>query len=333
MAQTVKDLKKHLSDLQLAASNSAPATPEELARKLHSLKGFAGMYALDQMHDAVDHMEMELRHFQTATLPTTIKAFASLEQSAGHVMDITESLDPSLKKRRLGIVIAPHEFDELLKCVQNQDYAQAERILSSSRSMEAGQLFSAWPVTAQRLSNQVEKDVQFILDGDDAFLPLGTFNELGRALPQLLRNAIDHGIELPGFREQIGKPRVGSIKAQLAKMEHRLKITISDDGAGIDFSKLAQSALARQVIQPELVEQYTQAGELWRIMFVPGFSTAQVDTEMKSLSGLGVGLDSLHHTIQNLGGSIAVSSELGQGTQVRIEIPLSAPIHSTINGA
>jgi chemotaxis protein histidine kinase CheA len=116
-------------------------------------------------------------------------------------------------------------------------------------------------------------------------------------------------------------------------MEHRLKITISDDGAGIDFSKLAQSALARQVIQPELVEQYTQAGELWRIMFVPGFSTAQVDTEMKSLSGLGVGLDSLHHTIQNLGGSIVVSSELGQGTQVRIEIPLSAPIHSTINGA
>jgi two-component system chemotaxis sensor kinase CheA len=188
-------------------------------------------------------------------------------------------------------------------------------------------------VTAQRLSNQVEKDVQFILDGDDAFLPLGTFNELGRELPQLLRNAIDHGIELPGFREQIGKPRVGSIKAQLAKMEHRLKITISDDGAGIDFSKLAQSALARQVIQPELVEQYTQAGELWRIMFVPGFSTAQVDTEMKSLSGLGVGLDSLHHTIQNLGGSIVVSSELGQGTQVRIEIPLSAPIHSTINGA
>jgi len=332
LAQTLQELKAHMADLQTSAAQST-ATPEELARKLHSLKGFAGMYALDQMHDAVDHMEIELRHFQTATLPATFKAFASLEQSAGHVMDITESLDPSLKKRLFGIVIAPHEFDALLKCVQNQNYAQAELILSSARSMEAGQLFSAWPVTAQRLSNQVEKDVQFILDGDDAFLPLGTFNELGRALPQLLRNAIDHGIELPGYREQIGKPRVGSIKAQLAKMEHRFKITISDDGAGIDFSKLAQSALDRQVIQPDLVEQYTQAGELWRIMFVPGFSTAQVDTDMKSLSGLGMGLDSVHHAIQNLGGSIAVSSELGQGTQVRIEIPLSAPTHSTINGA
>jgi two-component system chemotaxis sensor kinase CheA len=126
---------------------------------------------------------------------------------------------------------------------------------------------------------------------------------------------------------------VGSIKAQLAKMEHRLKITISDDGAGIDFFKMAQSALERQVIQPELVAQYTQAGELWRIMFIPGFSTAQTDTDMKSLSGLGMGLDTVSNAIQNLGGSIVVSSELGQGTQVRMEIPLSAPSTSTINGA
>jgi len=68
-------------------------------------------------------------------------------------------------------------------------------------------------------------------------------------------------------------------------------------------------------------------------MLIPGFSTAQVDTDMKSLSGLGVGLDSVRHAIQKLGGSIAVSSELGQGTQVRMEIPLSVPTHSTINGA
>jgi two-component system chemotaxis sensor kinase CheA len=82
-----------------------------------------------------------------------------------------------------------------------------------------------------------------------------------------------------------------------------------------------------------LVAQYTQAGELWRIMFIPGFSTAQTDTDMKSLSGLGMGLDTVSNAIQNLGGSIVVSSELGQGTQVRMEIPLSAPSTSTINGA
>jgi two-component system chemotaxis sensor kinase CheA len=285
------------------------------------------------MYEAVDHMEMELRHIQHATLPACLKAFVNLEQSAGHVIEITESLDPSLKKRLLGIVIATEDFDELLKCVQNQNHVQAHRILSSARSMEAGQLFSAWPVTVQRLGNQVEKDVHFVLDGDNASLPLGTFNELSRVLPQLLRNAIDHGIELPGYREQIGKPRVGSLRAQLSKIKDKLKISISDDGAGIDFSKLARSALEHRFIQPEMVEQYTQTGELWRIMLIPGFSTAPLDMDMKSLSGMGIGMDAVNDTVHKLGGVLGVTSELGKGTLVTIEIPLSAPSTPITNGA
>ena len=323
MVQTIQDLKAHVLDLQTAAPNAAPFTPEELARKLHSLKGFAGMYALEQMHDALDHMEMELRYFKQESLPKCLKALASLEESATHVMQITDSLDPSLKKRLLGIVITIEEFDALFHCLQQKDCAKAERILTSARSMEASQLFSAWLVTAQRLSNQVEKDVQFVLDGDDALLPLDTFNELGRVLPQLLRNAIEHGIELPGFREMIGKPRVGIIKAQLSKMDNRLKITISDDGAGINFSKLAEVALAHRTITPELAQQFTQSGELWRILLIPGFSTAQIDLEQKSLSGHGMGMNAVSETITKLGGSVVVASELSRGTQVSIEIPFA----------
>ena len=328
MAQTVEDLKKHVSALQLAAPNAAPATPEELARKLHSLKGFAGMYALDQLHDAVDHMEMELKHFQHASMAKCLKAYEVLEQSASQVADITNGLDPNLKKRLLGIVIAPEEFDSLLKCIQNQDSANAERILSSARSMAARHLFTAWPLTAHRLGDRIEKDVQFSLDGDDAMLPMSTFNELGRVLPQLLRNAVDHGIELPALREQMGKPRMGTIKVQLVKLEHRLAIHIHDDGAGIDFEKIKEVALKDKRLNSERVNQLVDSGQVWRILFMQGFSTKALDTADTSLSGMGVGLDAVNSAVDELGGTVFVSSELAKGAQFTIEIPLAQGISS-----
>ncbi|NBY72150.1 MAG: hypothetical protein EBQ69_09330 [Betaproteobacteria bacterium] len=341
MVQTLQQLKVHMAGLEAWAAPSAthepfktvPATPVDLARQLHSLKGFSGMYALNALHDAVDQMEMALKHLQLATWPDCNRSFAQLEHASKQITDLTDSLDPALKKRLQGVVMSKQDFDELSKCLRHQDYFGAERILSNARSMEASQLFSSWSVTAQRMGNQIEKDVQFVLDGDDCSLPPNTFNELSQVLPQVLRNAIDHGIEFPGLREELGKPRVGTVKAQLSKMDQQLFITISDDGQGVDFSKLSQAAIDDQFIKPETVEMFTKTQELWRIMLIPGFSTAKLDAEEKTFSGMGVGMAAVDDIIQKLGGTLNVTSKRGEGTQVTIKVPLLASRTSILTDA
>src|SRR5207244_11840159 len=134
--------------------------------------------------------------------------------------------------------------------------------------------------------------------------------------------AIDHGIEAPDVRLAAGKPAEGTLALRAFHEGGQVNIEISDDGAGIDPSKVAAKALERGLISADQLSTMT-AGEIVNLIFVPGFSTA---AQVTNVSGRGVGMDVVRTNIERIGGTVDVSSETGVGTTLHIKIPLTLAI-------
>ena len=145
------------------------------------------------------------------------------------------------------------------------------------------------------------------------------FTELDQVLIHLLRNGMDHGLESPDERVARGKPSQGRITATIDVCETELMIVIEDDGRGIDGAALAKRARLNSSLDQASIEAYVAGSEEWRILLMPGFSTAKAVTD---LSGRGVGLDAVASAIAQLGGSLTIESTFGEGACIFITIPL-----------
>ncbi len=170
------------------------------------------------------------------------------------------------------------------------------------------------------LSNELKKDVEFKVEGADTEIDKSIIEKLSDPLLHLLRNAIDHGIELPEDREKQKKPRLGTILFKSYYSGANIIIEIKDDGAGINFEKVRKIALGKGLITNdiELSEK-----EIINLIFLPGFSTADRVTDV---SGRGVGMDVVKRNISDLRGEIEVSSRVGQGSTFLIKLPLTLSI-------
>jgi len=136
----------------------------------------------------------------------------------------------------------------------------------------------------------------------------------------LIRNAVDHGVELPGQRETAGKPRQGRIALAASHLGHEVLITISDDGAGLDRARIQQRAEEQGLLVPGAKPTDS---ELFQLIMQPGFSTA---SEVTSVSGRGVGMDVVRRAIDSLRGNIDIASQPGQGSQITLRLPLTLAI-------
>src|SRR5262249_4594533 len=141
-------------------------------------------------------------------------------------------------------------------------------------------------------------------------------------LTHLVRNAIDHGIEAPAERVARGKPAEGRLALFAFHEGGKVHIEIADDGGGIDPERVRAKALKAQLITPEQAERLNP-DELVRLIFLPGFLTAERVTQF---SGRGVGMDVVLTNIEKIGGTVAIDSRPGQGTTVRMKIPLTLAI-------
>lgn len=180
--------------------------------------------------------------------------------------------------------------------------------------------FNRFPRMIRDLSAQIGKKVELKLSGENTELDKTVMEQISDPMVHLVRNAIDHGIEMPEKRLALGKEEKGTILLNAFHRGGNIVIEISDDGNGLDAAKLYEKAVEKSVITEgdELTEQ-----EIFELIFAPGFSTAEV---VSDISGRGVGMDVVRRNISALGGRIEIESKLGEGSTFRIHLPLTLAI-------
>lgn len=172
---------------------------------------------------------------------------------------------------------------------------------------------------ARELARSLYREVDVELEGEDTRLDRRIARELEDALLHLMRNAVDHGIEAPDVREKRGKPRTGRLQIQAVPQGPKVRLSIRDDGGGIDVAAVIQRAVALGLVDAASAPALSRDQAL-RFLFTPGFSTRG---EVSEISGRGVGLDVVAGVVSRLGGETFLHTEPGRGTSISIEVPVA----------
>ncbi|MEI6029612.1 MAG: hybrid sensor histidine kinase/response regulator [Synechococcaceae cyanobacterium ELA739] len=184
----------------------------------------------------------------------------------------------------------------------------------------------AFPRMVRDLATSLGKQVQLEVLGKGTLVDRDILRKLESPLTHILRNAVDHGIELPGERAEAGKPSRGTIRIEALHRGGMLSITISDDGMGVRFDEVRDKLAAQGLFSAEEVEALTEA-ELCEHLYQPGFSTSPKVTEV---SGRGVGLDVVSSMANEVGGTVRFSSVMGEGTNIHFQLPLTLSVVRTL---
>lgn len=185
------------------------------------------------------------------------------------------------------------------------------------RLVPVGEVFRRMRRMVRELERQTGKTIELVLEGEDTEIDKVVVDRLYEPLVHVVRNSADHGLESPAERLASGKPETGRITLAAAQVGNEIQITVADDGRGLNRQKILQRARERGLIGPD---ENPEDGSLWKVIFQPGFSTAETVT---NLSGRGVGMDVLNSTMKDLNGRIAIDSRFGFGTRVTLSIPLT----------
>lgn len=195
-----------------------------------------------------------------------------------------------------------------------------QRNAMSLRMVEIRGAFQKMTRLVRDLSAAQGKQVQLLLSGEETEIDRNIVEELGDPLVHMVRNSVDHGIEMPEVRVAQGKPPLGTVRLHAQHKGGGIVITISDDGKGLDQSRILAKAIQRGLIDADATPTEK---EIFDLIFLPGFSTVDNITD---ISGRGVGMDVVRASISRLRGRVEVQSTLGQGSDVTIRLPLTMAI-------
>ncbi len=187
------------------------------------------------------------------------------------------------------------------------------------RMLPISSLFNKFPRLVRNVARSTGKQVNLIIEGETTELDRAVIEAIGDPLIHILRNAVGHGLEKPDQRQAAGKPPIGTIFLSANPVEGQIVITITDNGWGIDPAQVRQAALKDGLITEDELTQMNE-DEIIDLIFSPRLSTA---TEITKVSGRGVGLDVVRSDIEQLSGSVVVTSSIGQGTTFRLTLPLT----------
>lgn len=190
----------------------------------------------------------------------------------------------------------------------------------SLRMVAIGEVFQRFPRVVRDISKELDKDIELLITGADTELDKSMVEKLADPLMHIVRNAMDHGIERSADRLAAGKTQRGALRLNAYHESGSIVIEVTDDGRGLDRPRILAKALEKGLVQPD---QVLSDSEVFRLIFEAGFSTAETVT---NLSGRGVGMDVVRSNIEKLRGEVEVLSVFGQGTTVRIRLPLTLAI-------
>lgn len=194
--------------------------------------------------------------------------------------------------------------------------------IMQTRMVPIGNVFNKYPRVVRDLSKSKGKQVNLEIFGETTELDKTIIEEIGDPMVHLIRNAIDHGIETPDERKKKGKKAAGILKLNAYHEGNHIIIEVEDDGAGIEADKIKKSALKKGIITQKEANNMKE-NEIINLIFQPGFSTAEVVTD---ISGRGVGLDVVKSNIKKLNGIIEIDTKIGRGTKFIIKLPLTLAI-------
>ncbi|MCE7028605.1 chemotaxis protein CheA [Jiella avicenniae] len=229
------------------------------------------------------------------------------------------------------LVIAQARLSQLADAIHDPSLVnvaeEIERLTASlrdttmgTRMVPIGSLFGRFRRLVHDLSEELGKPINFVTAGEDTELDKTVIEQLADPLVHLIRNSVDHGLESPERRAEADKTATGTLRLSASHRGAEVAITVSDDGAGLNGERIRRRAEEAGLLSPG---QSISDGELHRMIFQPGFSTA---AQVTSLSGRGVGMDVVKRTIDGLRGSIDVDTWPGKGTTVTLHLPLTLAI-------
>jgi two-component system chemotaxis sensor kinase CheA len=226
-------------------------------------------------------------------------------------LSVSETVNsPDLEGLELaGFETAVHRLTMIVREVQD--------VATELRLVPLDDVFKRLRRMVRELERQTHKKVNLVVEGADTPIDKMVADKLYDPLLHVLRNSADHGLEGPEERVEAGKSERGTITLSATQIGSEVRITVADDGRGLNREKILKRARERGMFGPD---EEPEPSVLWRAIFEPGFSTAE---NVSNLSGRGVGMDVLNTTMNQLRGRITVDSEQGKGTRVSLHIPVS----------
>ena len=195
-----------------------------------------------------------------------------------------------------------------------------------TRMQPIKKVFGRFPRVVRDLSRQIKKEIKLEMFGEETDLDKNLVEALADPLVHLVRNAVDHGIELPDEREKKGKPREGTVTLAATQEGDHILLSIEDDGAGMDPEKLRSKVVEKGLMDEETAARLDDK-ECFNLIFMAGFSTKE---EISDISGRGVGMDVVKTRITQLNGTLDIDSTLGKGSCLSIKVPLTLAILPTL---
>lgn len=262
---------------------------------------------------------------QTAAAPapakgdTTLRVHVSLLDS---LMTLAGEL--VLSRNQLLQTISSTDFRNVEAVGQRIDLITSElqEAIMLTRMQPIGNVFNKFPRVVRDLSKQLKKTINLTIIGKEVELDKTIIEAINDPLTHLVRNSVDHGVEMPADRKKVGKNEEGIVILKAYHEAGQVCIEISDDGKGLDGEALAASAVSKGLLTVEQTQVMSDKEKV-NLIFMPGFSTAKQVTDV---SGRGVGMDVVKTNLDQLGGNVDIISEVGKGTTISIKLPLTLAI-------
>ncbi len=233
-----------------------------------------------------------------------------------------------IDQSRLDVISNQLRNSELRETVEHMNRVSSDMqgLILAMRMVPVEQVFNRFPRMIRGLARDLNKKINLEILGAETELDRTVIDEIGDPLVHLIRNSVDHGVELPEVRKKAGKPEEGNIVLRAFHSGNHVFIEIEDDGSGINIEKVRRKAIENGIISAEEAAVLTDDG-VAELILKSGFSTA--DT-ISNVSGRGVGLDVVKSKIESLGGTISIESKAGEGSVFSIQLPLTLSIISTL---
>jgi two-component system chemotaxis sensor kinase CheA len=272
--------------------------------------------------EAGDHLSQEIRQasrvlkVDQAKIDTLMNLIGELVVSKNSLPFLARRAEQVYGSREMGREIKD------LHAVVDRLAQEMQGAIMAVRMLPVSEVFDRFPRLVRDVARKLGKHIDLVIEGADTAADKNIIEGLGDPLLHIVRNSIDHGIELPDERDAMGKPSQATVLLRAFQESDQVIIEVVDDGRGIDPEKIKASALAKGILDEERAARLTDQ-EAVNLVFTPGFSTA---AQVSDLSGRGVGMDVVVNGVEKAGGSVGITSTKGQGTTVRLSLPLSMAV-------